>query len=458
MDTMGSEESSKVISDFLRGWNESIHYYHNFAKAVADKCRRALESRGIEAEVTYRAKKEKSLANKLNQRSKPNPYIYKDREAILHDIQDLAGVRIVVKTLTDQIAVHSILYREVNIEKYAPKQDTPTTATSLFSRKHNWYSANHYVARRRKEDLELQSFGEYTRVEIQVPLAFQHAFAKLEHDIVYKGRSGSVTLKQLQLLDNLSGLVGVTTDLADLAINESDQKEELDCGSFENFHQLGVCLSRLVKQYHHQEADIGPLEGLQRLLKFRGLDNPISLGDIYDHLESSPLDMKEATMRSYGNYPPRVSVRVMDYIVFSIGSTPHESDIDRFSGREILAVIVSTFIWLNELFTPHIAWLSKLLSRSYRYEDGVRHHDLTWLSKTRLEELRDSEMIGVEDEERLRRIARWFSHHTERPVKLAFSISSLDSSFWRDLDNEWHLYVQAISVMRILKMDAVLRT
>jgi ppGpp synthetase/RelA/SpoT-type nucleotidyltranferase len=450
MDTIGSEESSKVISDFLNEWNIYSPYYQNFAEAVAGKCRRALKSQILDHEVTSRVKERESLAGKLNRRCKLNTYLYRDKESILHDIQDLAGVRIVVNSSTDKTVVHSILQQELDIEKYPPKPDTPTGG---FDREYKWYSADHYVARRKKQDLELQSFGEDTRVEIQVRLRFRNAFAEVP-------RARPPTLKQHRFMDYIAGLASISDGLRDWVRDEGDQQKEFDGVPFENIHQLGVCLSKLIAQdpgNNQEEEDIGPLKGLQRLLKFLGLDNSSSLRDIYSQLESIPLDEKETIIESYRNIQPAVSVRMMDFLVFSAESTSHshEHDIDQFTARDILAVIISTFIWLNELFSPASAWQRKLLSRGYRYGHEVKHNDITWLVTTRLGELRYSKTISTEDEERLRRIARWFSHHIERPVQLAYSISTLDPSFRRDLRKEWHLYVRAISGVKDLKRKAV---
>lgn len=154
-------------------------------------------------------------------------------------------------------------------------------------------------------------------------------------------------------------------------------------------------------------------------------------------------------MKSYEDFRPRISVRIMDHIVLSVGSASHQYVIEHKTVREILAVIISTFIWLDELFCPFSAWQNKLLSKNYTYthESKIRYEDLPWLRTQEVQDLRNSARISAQDEERLRGIAYWLSGHPERPIKLAFGISTWHPSLVRDLDKDWHLFERAFSMI-----------
>lgn len=266
MATITYEEASKVVDRYLESWQQYYHYYDRYAKKVANKCQKALKSENILCNVIHRAKELESLEQKLKHKIKTTKVQrYDSEEAIQNDIQDLAGVKVVLFWPSDKIKAKDILRKEFDIEKSSEKTDV---ATNGHARMYQWYSAHHFVARLKEQDLEvLKEFGKETKVEIQVGSAFGHALAETEHNISYKQLSGQVTLEIHNVIDSLGGLVQVSDIFLDHLRDFVDREEASDDKPFEDIYQLGSCLSKLVAQSpSNQKGDIGPLEGLRRLL------------------------------------------------------------------------------------------------------------------------------------------------------------------------------------------------
>jgi hypothetical protein len=70
------------------------------------------------------------------------------------------------------------------------------------------YGAIHYRVQLREEDLsEAEKRYAAARIEIQIATVLMHAWAEVEHDLVYKPLEGDLSEEEYALLDQLNGLV-----------------------------------------------------------------------------------------------------------------------------------------------------------------------------------------------------------------------------------------------------------
>lgn len=155
--------------------------YEAFAQTIAAVLTAAIEhAGGFRLQVVRaRAKDPASLRKKLVDRG------LADSDGIDQQIKDLAGCRAIFYTNGDvEKLISSGLVDEnfdvVERRVHNPGID-PTTATQM-------YTANHYVVRLRADRLALPEYARFAgmRCEIQLQTILNHAWAELEHDIIYK--------------------------------------------------------------------------------------------------------------------------------------------------------------------------------------------------------------------------------------------------------------------------------
>ena len=82
----------KIINDFIARYRRELDFYDRAARLVAQRIELIMQSSGIHAMVTSRAKDPEWLRDKVEERAKDGRYATVDD--IYEDIVDLAGVRI----------------------------------------------------------------------------------------------------------------------------------------------------------------------------------------------------------------------------------------------------------------------------------------------------------------------------------------------------------------------------
>jgi ppGpp synthetase/RelA/SpoT-type nucleotidyltranferase len=193
-----------LIDSFLDRYRKEYDFYLEAARLCRQRCEIELEQSGIRAIVTYRAKSPDRLRDKVIARERDKKY--RRMTQIYNDIVDLAGVRIALYFPGDLDEVEGIIKNlfEVELKKEFPKDAGPPAYPKRFS----GYAARHYRVRLRTSDLNEIS-GRYAdaRIEIQVASVLIHAWAEVEHDLVYKPRSGTLSEDEYAILDELNGLV-----------------------------------------------------------------------------------------------------------------------------------------------------------------------------------------------------------------------------------------------------------
>lgn len=157
------------------------HLYQAFAQTVAVVLTAAIEhSGGYRLQVVRaRAKNPDSLRKKLVDQN------LADSGQVDHEIKDLAGCRAIFYTNGDVEKLIGSGLVDENFEVLARRVHNPgihpKTANQM-------YTANHYLVTLRPDRLALPEYARFAgmRCEIQLQTILNHAWAELEHDIIYK--------------------------------------------------------------------------------------------------------------------------------------------------------------------------------------------------------------------------------------------------------------------------------
>lgn len=193
-----------LIEDFIGRYRREQDFYDQAARLVMQSLESKIQAEGIRAIVTYRAKNASRLEPKVRERDKAKHYT--TVEQIYDDIVDLAGVRVALYFPAQREQVGHLI-RElflVGKEKLFPD----LTATPAYKKRFSGYAATHYRVRLREATLAdaQKRYGE-AQVEIQVASVLMHAWAEVEHDLVYKPLQGELSIDEYAVLDELNGLV-----------------------------------------------------------------------------------------------------------------------------------------------------------------------------------------------------------------------------------------------------------
>jgi ppGpp synthetase/RelA/SpoT-type nucleotidyltranferase len=199
------------IEQFISRYRREFDFYDQTARLAAQLLERSLQAAGIRAIVTARAKSAVRLEEKVRQRNKAKHY--KSVDDIYADIVDLAGVRVALYFPGERNQVGKIitqLFYQDETPKSFPENSKQLTYKSRFS----GYWATHYRVRHRDASLgDAQKRYADARIEIQVASVLMHAWAEVNHDLVYKPMQGDLSEDEYAILDELNGMV-ITGEIA----------------------------------------------------------------------------------------------------------------------------------------------------------------------------------------------------------------------------------------------------
>ncbi|MGI8692897.1 MAG: hypothetical protein ACR2JK_08360 [Geodermatophilaceae bacterium] len=193
-----------LLDDFISRYVREYDYYEQVARMAADLLDSSLQAEGIRSIVTSRAKSVKRLEEKVRQRHLT--HVYGSIADIYADVVDLAGVRVALYFPGEREQVGALVNRL--FDAYEPKRIFPSNQNSSRDKRFSGYAAVHHRVR-----LRLQALGESERryaaanIEIQVASVLMHAWAEVEHDLVYKPYETELIAEEYSLLDQLNGLV-----------------------------------------------------------------------------------------------------------------------------------------------------------------------------------------------------------------------------------------------------------
>lgn len=233
-----------IINEFIEDYKRRVDLYEKLAQICANQCERELKRRGIRALVTYRAKRPDSLESKARSRAKDREY--RTIADIYEDIVDLAGVRIALFFPGDQEEVDAMIHKHFVVErtKEFPEEQTPRIK---YSQRFSGYAARHYRLRVKGCCPELDVGIPKQCVELQVGSVLMHAWAEVEHDLVYKSTSGRLSQEEYAILDELNGLMRAG-EVALQRLQEAVKKRiNLELQPFANHYELASFLYDYVR-------------------------------------------------------------------------------------------------------------------------------------------------------------------------------------------------------------------
>lgn len=265
-----------VIQKFIKQYRREVDFYQEVARLIASQCERELQSAGIRAIVTFRAKRSDRLEDKLRQRIDQKHY--KTVDSIYKDIVDLAGIRIALYFPADREEVGKIIQRQFFIS--GKVKEFPDGTPPKYAKKFDGYHATHYRVQLRESNL-LDSQKRYveTQAEIQVASVLMHAWAEVEHDLVYKPLNGQLSLDEYAILDELNGLVLSGEIGLERLQRAMEQRVGRGESRFTNHFELAAFLYEAAKDIlsSPEEPVMGRVDLLFRLLTKAALNTPDAL-------------------------------------------------------------------------------------------------------------------------------------------------------------------------------------
>lgn len=281
----------EVAGKFIEQYSKERDYYERAAKLCAEICENEFERSGIRAIVTFRAKRPDKLKEKVIKRSEKKDY--KDIVDIYNDIVDLAGVRIALYFPGDLETIDKFIKTNFNIKSI---RQFPEVGSETYSKKEymrykkvfSGYHATHYRVTLKPENCadEDVKYCDAT-IEIQVASVLMHAWAEVEHDLVYKPSSGEISLDEYEILDELNGLI-LSGEMAlrrlQKAVKERVTRQE---EAFSNHYELAAFLYDKVsaKTNNTDEIIMGRADMLFKFLKYSNLNKPQTLNKYINEIE-----------------------------------------------------------------------------------------------------------------------------------------------------------------------------
>lgn len=312
-------------------WTEQFHRvrpkYENLTRKVKSLLEELFEREGIKALFESRTKDVKSFQGKI---TRPNKS-YCDP---LADITDLSGVRVILYSLSDVERVAFLIQNEFLVDTAKSVNKFDQLDPDRFG-----YLSQHYIVKVSESRRGLSEWSDISDLfaEIQVRTVLQHAWASVEHFLVYKNEMDAPKLLRRRLF-RLSALFELADEeLAQLIterISQTNQyRQELNEGNIEieiNVDSLKAYIQdssepKYWRQYirenlgiHISENDWGDLSRDVKLTHFFGL-NTI---DEVDHLLINAHDWGEQFFLDYfKNFFERENVTSDKVTLVTNGST-----------------------------------------------------------------------------------------------------------------------------------------
>jgi ppGpp synthetase/RelA/SpoT-type nucleotidyltranferase len=263
-----------VIEQFIRRYRKEYDFYDEAARLAAQLLEQSLQSTGIRAIVTARAKSPDRLEQKVRQRNSDKHY--QSVDDIYRDIVDLAGVRVALYFPGERGQVGKIATQLFSVEKVKTFPDASKPAT--YKKRFSGYWATHYRVRHRESSLnDAQKRYAEALIEIQVASVLMHAWAEVEHDLVYKPMQGSLSEDEYAILDELNGLV-ISGEIALERLQRAgENRVAVKDRVFSNQYDLATFLLNRAADILNKpdpEALLGRVSLLHQLLKAIGKATP----------------------------------------------------------------------------------------------------------------------------------------------------------------------------------------
>jgi ppGpp synthetase/RelA/SpoT-type nucleotidyltranferase len=168
-----------LIQKLMDDYKNKRLLYEEFSRVVCNLLDSMLKEKKYKYQIYSRTKEIERLQEKL---------IRKEREGVtfadLSEIKDLAGVRVVFYLESDKKQFVKDIYNEISGELNVEEK-----------RKDSGYTADHVIISLGPKRLQLSEYKKYENLkcEIQLTSMLYHAWAEIEHDLIYKDLQGLKT-------------------------------------------------------------------------------------------------------------------------------------------------------------------------------------------------------------------------------------------------------------------------
>lgn len=287
---------TQVAEEFLEHYERQFDYYCQLSQLTGRLCEKWLASNAIRGIVTHRGKSPSSLREKLFHRAKWKDY--QSFQDIYRDIIDLAGVRIALYFPNNLDDVDIILRKKMFIKKLISfpkdKPDKLQRFRSGFKRRNHGYVAKHYRAFLDPDQLDLdQHRFSSSIIEIQVASVLMHAWSEVEHDLVYKGQAGNLSYQELEILDEINGIVLKGEEALANLWKAGDHRLAIPKNHIANKYELSALLHQYVESQEQKDRwdiNAGEMDLLMIQLKKTSNDTTEKLQNLLDQLPKNPDD------------------------------------------------------------------------------------------------------------------------------------------------------------------------
>jgi len=275
----------KIISKYV---NELQQPYNLFSAKIHELISTILKNNGIVVHsITSREKSPDSLKNKILREGKE----YDDP---LHDITDLAGVRIITYYPSDVDKIIPVLRSEFAVDEKNSIDKRKTDDPSIFG-----YVSVHLVIELSNERCQFTEYGIYKNLkcEIQVRTILQHAWAEIEHDIVYKSNE-EIPYQLRRQFASLAGLLEIADrEFEQLRHNQVKVRENIEKAIMGDDLYMPIDLDSLsfyFAKYHNKKSlsDRGRL-----ILKMLDDLKVKSIRSLHDILTKESLEYADAELK-----------------------------------------------------------------------------------------------------------------------------------------------------------------
>lgn len=286
-----------VIDNFIHKYHSEIDIYERVKREIHNSIYKSLNDSGVMALVTSRVKDAGRLKEKLINRDVEKHY--QNFNDIYADVVDLIGLRVALYFPNDISRVEAVIkskFELLDIKSFPiSKKNNP-----MYTNRFTGYSANHYR-------IEYEHQGVKYKVEVQVASLLMHAWAEVEHDLVYKQKKGIVSFDEYEALDEINGLVIAGEISLQRLQRVSELRMSAEKETFSNHYQLADYIYNVAKKRCATDTvNIGDAEALYKFLELknrltkRKVDNDISKVSFDDTISISEqiMDINASSSKS----------------------------------------------------------------------------------------------------------------------------------------------------------------
>ena len=214
-DAQASEDDRRYAQRILDEYARQRPLYEEYCASIFKLLDLILKERGLRYQISSRTKAPDQLREKLLRKAGQGV-----RYAQLSDIEDLAGLRVIFYTERDKNRFLVALGDEISGPMRVEERST-----------RSGYDATHAIVSLGPRRLQLSEYRRFEgmKCEIQVTTILRHAWAEIEHDLVYKDVNGLKT-RDPERYARLQERLG---DVMDRYIRRAGDELELILAEFE---------------------------------------------------------------------------------------------------------------------------------------------------------------------------------------------------------------------------------